>query len=66
MPFLAEEVFASYSQQSQQSQQGQQSQQNQQSQQSQHSVFEEGYMEVPAEWRDAGVVQQWRGWRTGQ
>ena len=63
MPFLAEEVFASYSQQSQQSQQGQQSQQNQQSQ---HSVFEEGYMEVPAEWRDAGVVQQWRGWRTGQ
>lgn len=51
MPFLAEEVFASYSQQGQQSQ---------------HSVFEEGYMEVPAEWRDAGVAQQWRGWRTGQ
>lgn len=46
MPFLAEEVFASYSQHSQ------------------HSVFEEGYVEVPAEWRDAGVTQQWRGWRT--
>ena len=57
MPFLAEEVFASYSQQTSHSQH---------SQQGSHSVFEEGYVEAPSEWRDAEVTRTWRGCAAGR
>ena len=52
MPFLAEEVFASYSQRAVKAAKGSEET---------RSVFEEGYVEVPREWRDADVTRTWRG-----
>lgn len=55
MPFLAEEVFASYFQRAAKAAKAAKGSEET------RSVFEEGYVEVPREWRDADVARTWRG-----
>lgn len=63
MPFLAEEVFASYSQRAVQATKAAKAPKAAKGSEDTHSVFEEGYVEVPREWRDADVARTWRGRR---
>lgn len=58
MPFLAEEVFASYSQRAVKAVKAVKAAKGSEET---CSVFEEGYVEVPREWRDADVARTWRG-----
>lgn len=58
MPFLAEEVFASYSQRAVKAVKAVKAAKGSEET---RSVFEEGYVEVPREWRDADVARTWRG-----
>lgn len=61
MPFLAEEVFTSYSQRAVKTVDASKAPKAPKGSEDAHSVFEEGYVEVPREWRDADVARTWRG-----